>query len=241
MNIERYFEEFEDFVKENLRLILLCIALMGAMVSGWLIFDHIKTKRAEASLEMVKEFLEMQAWPIKSIEDSVTPSTAAGKEFSSQEEKDAKIGIALQNLAANKNQSGARAFILLQKARKFIQASDLSAAQRLIESEIGSYSSSSLEHSILRLNLALIKLKSDNQSIVNEGIAALEAIAYKDKYLSDVAYYQLGQFTWKQGRTEEAKNFWNSLVAEHYQDAPKEGSGSSPWAKKAAEKRETVF
>jgi len=83
---------------------------------------------------------------------------------------------------------------------------------------------------------ALIKLDSNEQTVQQEGLQELTALAQDVHNVhNDMAQFYLASYNWSKNNVDQARQLWQSLA-----DANKQAAIASPWATMAADKLEQI-
>lgn len=235
------FESVSLFLNKYLTIILL---VAGSTLFLSAIYGVVQYQRNSAGQAAYKAFVQLNKLQDSSVTTEDKETLAKNEQrFASEAEKWSYIENVASKALQENGSSTFGAHFCLFKVDALLQQGKAEEALDCITTSLTSLPASPIKDFVV-VKKALMQLDADDEIGQVEGLQVLKNIANSNSCAADSAYYWLGQYYWIKGNIEEAKIFWNSLIALHSktskvnaQDDSFESSRSdmfqSPWVEKA--------
>jgi hypothetical protein len=153
---------------------------------------------------------------------------------------------ALQLEAQAFSGSAASPYFTAYEAQNLLHQGKIAEAEPLLEKAVNAMPSSSPLTDLYKVKLALVRLDSGDQTMVEKGLKSLQALACSEQTSPawDVAVYYLGRYHWVKGNVEEAKKIWmDALASVEKMTIPDVAKryGESPWLERAKQAMKSVI
>lgn len=180
-----------------------------ALAIGGMYLVYRKNREAQAHKLWVQA-IELCNASIAS--DMKKPASLTSKVFNSEQEKWETIATSAQRSYLSTKGASIAPFFLAIQAEALNNLGKRDEAIMVLESAVQSMANNELKEGY-KVKLALYKLDSGNEAMVQNGLQMLQSIAGQDThFLNDYVLYQLGEYFWTNQKFDQVKNYWKMLV-----------------------------
>lgn len=222
----------QDFLQKYGRMLIAGLVVFFVTLSGYQYYLH------RVDLEKQDVFLAYKDLA-KMVAKKVSVQASGEDCFSTVEQKFELIYPLASKYYSQYSKYGISLYFLMVCARIDYKLRGINAAIETLNKGLGKASDSSVDE-LIKVNIAVLKLFSGDAALENEGFSELEKLGDYGSLVSDYSYYKLGQYCWNKKRNNDAKGYWNTLVAGHKKSPQASRLGESVWARKAKERLEAI-
>lgn len=229
-----YINNLMDYVanhKKKVAYYLIGLLTMVGVVLGYLYYQRGIQKRAH------KDFLTAFAVFNAKVTKNITNEQLPSNEFKNEADKWKAVDAIFDKMYKKNSRSGIAPFFLAYRVDALLNLNRLADAINVQSELLGKIPNKSNLKPYSEIKLALMKIDTNLSNKVDEGLIALQKIAYqKGNVAQDEALYRLGEYYWNLKNFKESLNYWNQLVIQFGENS----KYPSVWVNLVKPKLETI-
>ena len=199
-----------SFFKNNSKLVL---SYLGAGVALLGVFAGYFYYRIGLERRAQRDLVTALALYNSKVIKSVTDEELGENEFKSEADKWTAVNLKFEELYRKNSSAGIASFFLAYRVDALLNLNKLTDAIEVQEELIRKLPKQSALKPYNIIKLSLMKIDTNVESKVDEGLSELKRFAYDSgNVVQDAALYHLGQYYFYEKNFKEAVNYWNQLM-----------------------------